>query len=406
MVAIHTPTRQPYVHADWSPGEPRLGYKDPIRKDLYRLGQVGPRTEDRWFMQHGRYLAGTDGLGDINETQASYDSRWQDVNLRELEGEDDVFGSGIFDTYGSSPTVHVNMGVFADHPSLPGYIDREIQYEVNRNISDITSGADVVAVPGGGMTFMERQRFPVPFDRSGPTPCPPDLRPPPPTPVQQVFASLTRQMVPKDRGGGPKLLPPAVPERNMEPAPVHAGDLIPPTTPFERTIPMHWQQAALAPSAVVPVPREQAMVVPRMPARAAFLPREQATVVPAPARAAFVPRERATAALRRSMGYVPVVPEYGRVGMKQIVHTAVTPSVVGRPFVPPELVSSHQMRLVGSRPIAMTAVPSQVLYAPSGYGQEPEKKPIGWGTYAFAGLLVGVSAALFVGATRKPKRAR
>jgi hypothetical protein len=306
-------------------------------------------------MQHGRYLSGVDGLSGENETQPAYDVRFSDVHLRELEDEDDVFGSGIFDTYGSSATIHANMGVFADHPSLPGYIDREVQYEVNRNIADITAGADVVAVAGGGMTFMERNRFPVPFDRSGPTPCPPDLRPPPPTPVKQVFASLTRQMVPKDRGGGPKLLPPAVPERDMEPAPVEAGQLLRPAAPLEQTIPLG------------------------------------AYTVPS------------------KLAWQPSVALPQRVGQRQIVHAAVVPSPVAQPFVPPELIQSHQLTPVGPRQIVTTASPSQVLAAwgTRALSQAPEeKKPIGWATYAFAGLLVGASAAMFFGATRGPKTRR
>lgn len=375
MTAIRRPPNQAYAPADYSPGEPRLGYDDPVRKDLYRLGQVGPKTEDRWFMQHGRYLA---GLG-ATETQPSWDARYQDVNLRELEDEDDVFGSGIFDTYGSEPTVHINMGVFADHPSLPGYIDREVQYEVNRNISDITSGADVVAVPGGGMTFMERQRFPVPFDRSGPTPCPPELRPPPPTPVQQVFATLTPQTFPMDRGGGPKLLPPAVPGRDREPAPVTAGELLPPTAATLRE-----SKIPIGPMGAIP-----------LSSRRGQWPGQVSTV-----------------------------------GMQNIVNTGVMPSPLTRPFIPAELMASHERLRVGQQPIGNMGVARQVLYAPPfrGFGQTPTTppptttpplpptppptsdtsvpKPLGWGTFVFAGLLVGVSAALLMGATHKPKHAR
>lgn len=187
MTAIRGASRQPFVGGG-------IPTSDPITRVLFKIGQVSPQTQRRWKMAHGRFLAGLGG----NETQPAFAAK-RDEYVTSLEKDDDVFGSGIFDTYGRSPTVNKDLGVFADHPSLPGFIDREISFTVNTSITDITSGADVVSVPAGGMTYQEKQRFPTPYDRTGPTPCPPDLRPPPPTAVDQVYAVLSSTAVPRPK---------------------------------------------------------------------------------------------------------------------------------------------------------------------------------------------------------------
>lgn len=333
MTAIYAPTRQAYVPPDGEP--PLTPTRDPITRHLYKIGQVGPNTEQEWMMHHGRYLA---GLGGLNETQPPWDREFKETHTRELEEEDDVHGSGIFDTYGRQATVHTNMGVFADHPSVPGFIDREVQYAVNRNIADLPSGADVVTVAGGGMTYIERNRFPVPFDRTGPTPCPPELQPPPPTALDEVYASMSpirRPSVPmlpggpRTRGGGPAMGPPSAP--GSQPM---SGLGACPQRVFTKFPPV--------PYATPQTP------VPRAPL---FMP-------------------------------------------------AIVPNPVGTPYNPPRVPYNVPIKPFMLEDISMTAIRKKGVPAPlMGLGAEEEKP--GWPTYLFAGLLVGGSAALFFGARKK-----
>lgn len=112
------------------------------------LGQVNPRDRMRLNMEYGRNLAGlgrTEGWGGDSE----YDER----SAKALESDDDVVGSGIFDMPGHKNTVHETLGVFADHPNLPGYIARELPFRVSDEVESVPSGAEVITVPGGGMTW-------------------------------------------------------------------------------------------------------------------------------------------------------------------------------------------------------------------------------------------------------------
>lgn len=142
MHAIPPPTRQPYTG--------RLRDKDPISSKLPLIGQMNPTIETRWRLSQGRAVA---GFGSVPE---SYQEERRDDYVEQIEGEDDVLGSGIFDRGGREGTVHPQLGVFSDHPSLPGYIAREVQFAVSKDVTDLTAGADVVVVPGGGMAYVER----------------------------------------------------------------------------------------------------------------------------------------------------------------------------------------------------------------------------------------------------------
>lgn len=177
---VSRPTRQPYVPTGLIPTT------DPITSQLFRIGQVGPRYENRWMMNHGRFLS---GLGS-NDTQPGYNAD-TDRYVESLEQDDDVNGSGMFDTYGRKPTVNATLGVFQDHPSIPGYIDREVQYAVSREVVDISNGADVVTVAGGGLTYQERGGLPVPFDRAGQGPSRPAQYLSQANSVEDVFVGLT-----------------------------------------------------------------------------------------------------------------------------------------------------------------------------------------------------------------------
>lgn len=80
---------------------------------------------------------------------------WHDGSLTAMESEDDVVGSGVFDVHGRT-TVHDDMGVFRDHPSVPGYIARNPPYTLNEEVRDIVNGGPTIEVSGGGLFYVER----------------------------------------------------------------------------------------------------------------------------------------------------------------------------------------------------------------------------------------------------------
>lgn len=130
--------------------QPWPGYvpSDSLNPDGGLLGQINPRDRERLMMEHGRNLAGlgrTEGWGGDSE----YDER----SASALEKDDDVVGSGVFDMPGHKNTVHATLGVFADHPNLPGYIARELPFRPSEEVESVPSGAQVITVPGGGMTW-------------------------------------------------------------------------------------------------------------------------------------------------------------------------------------------------------------------------------------------------------------
>jgi hypothetical protein len=131
----------------------------PMTEDVVNVtqavrGQLSPYPEETMNLWHGRELAGLGGI-DVGGAPGTDEVNWGDVVPGALEAEDDVSGSGIFDSAGTA-TVHTNMGVFQDHPSIPGYIARNPPYTVNREVSAIDSGAEVVEVAGGGLNYVER----------------------------------------------------------------------------------------------------------------------------------------------------------------------------------------------------------------------------------------------------------
>lgn len=145
--------RQPYT------GE--LTNKDPISSVLARTGQANPLVRSAYMHEHGRFYSGfgTDvSLNDPFPGNANTgDVEYADNDaMDQLEAEDDVAGSGIFDAPGRRSTIHSTLGVFADHPSLPGYAAREQLFAVSKDVVDPIHGADVVYLPAGGMTYVER----------------------------------------------------------------------------------------------------------------------------------------------------------------------------------------------------------------------------------------------------------
>jgi len=142
MHSIGLHPRQPYTG--------RLHDNDPISCKLALVGQINPSIAERFALSTGRAVA---GFGMVAE---EYLPERREEAVDDLEKEDDVYGSGIFDRSGREGTVHADMGVFADHPSLPGYVGREVDFAVSKDIADIVNGAEVVGLPTGGMAYVER----------------------------------------------------------------------------------------------------------------------------------------------------------------------------------------------------------------------------------------------------------
>lgn len=98
----------------------------------------------------GRNLA---GLGQMNIDDVNAEGIQDYPNeLDILQVADDVVGNGVFDPNGSHGNVHPDYGVFQDHVSLPGYIDREMFYAPSEVI-DATTGRPTMYVPGGAVAI-------------------------------------------------------------------------------------------------------------------------------------------------------------------------------------------------------------------------------------------------------------
>lgn len=98
---------------------------------------------------HGRNLAGVDDMN--SEGIDTYPNE-----LNSLAAADDTAGNGVFDPNDSHGNVHPNEGVFADHLSLPGYIDRDQFYRPSE-VNDIPGGGKTMYVPGGAVSFQQGQ---------------------------------------------------------------------------------------------------------------------------------------------------------------------------------------------------------------------------------------------------------
>ncbi len=120
-------------------------------------GQVSPDVAYDHAARYGRYLSGVDmPPRRTTEGEPLYDIDGTD-ELNALENLDDVMGSGIFDGQDRGPTANTDAGVFASNYSLPGYLAREVPFQVSQELVSLPSGAASVYVPGGGMAYVERQ---------------------------------------------------------------------------------------------------------------------------------------------------------------------------------------------------------------------------------------------------------
>jgi hypothetical protein len=121
------------------------------------IGNLSPHDEERFRMEHGRHFDGLDGVAGIEGLGRMADLGGDDApegeigyELRPMERADDVYGSGIFDEQGRTPTVSPNLGVFAVDYSIPGYIGREVPFRPGE-VRDWANNAEVVTIPGGGL---------------------------------------------------------------------------------------------------------------------------------------------------------------------------------------------------------------------------------------------------------------
>lgn len=141
-----SPSRQIYTG--------NLENPDSISRNLPTTGQLNPQFANHFASQNGRYLSGL-GATSMSRQPEQVAERAEHAEIYDLEGQDDVLGSGIFDPYRRPPTANSNVGVFASHYSLPGYHARERPFEVNTEITDLTADAQVVGIPSGGMAYIE-----------------------------------------------------------------------------------------------------------------------------------------------------------------------------------------------------------------------------------------------------------
>lgn len=143
LAALLAPPHQPYTGKVTNP--------DPISRELALTGQLNPVYAKEQAMVDGRFLS---GLGTTELTNS--DEVMEDhADVKMMEEQDDVLGSGIFDFFRRPATANPDLGVFEAHYSIPGPHAREVPFTVNREITDITSGADVVGIPSGGLNYVE-----------------------------------------------------------------------------------------------------------------------------------------------------------------------------------------------------------------------------------------------------------
>ena len=126
---------------------------DAISRDLALTGQVNPIVARDLATTHGRFLSGFGEPKMVKKSDEADFYHQPDVN--QMEAQDDVLGSGIFDDGRAPATVNQQMGVFEANYSIPGPHAREIPFHINHEITDIANGAAVVGIPSGGLNYVE-----------------------------------------------------------------------------------------------------------------------------------------------------------------------------------------------------------------------------------------------------------
>ena len=151
--ALLAPSNQPYTGS--------LDNPDPMSRSLALLGQENPIIAREHAAEHGRFLSGLGAdakpasKAPVPTKNPVTDEVPDYADVADMEAQDDVLGSGIFDPFRRPATVNSDMGVFEAKYSLPGYHAREVPFTVNHEIRDIASGADVVGIPSGGLNYVE-----------------------------------------------------------------------------------------------------------------------------------------------------------------------------------------------------------------------------------------------------------
>lgn len=312
---------------------------------------------------YGRYLSGLGSVDDITGA-TDYDAAYQDQEPFDIERDEDSYGSGVFDPTGRSGTSNPDMGVFASHYSLPGFVAREVPFTSHRDITDITADADVVTVPGGGMAYVERAGRLSGAAITGPTWRPPILQPPGYTNYAQVYVKQTKGgSVPMEEGMG------QIPGMGRVP--------LNPDAPVTYPVPQRRPMRGRAPVHGVP----------------------------------WQPRVT---------GQVPFQYQEGRVPKRQIVYRPQIPApvdAVAHPMNPhapdmprsPEVPFRQTVNVGPTRALDVGVSPAH-LQMPKSYfpfagehrslGQEEKREPISAMKLALAGAVVGGAVAMFVGATK------
>ena len=161
----------------------------PVSSRLALTGQLNPAFANQYAAQNGRYLSGLGAAPQMNEQVIERDEH---AEIYDLEAQDDVLGSGVFDPFRRPGTANTNTGVFTSHYSLPGYDARAIPFTVDSDVTDLTDDASIVHVPGGGMAYVEAKGKLVGPACPAPGPPPhPQLRPAPPGGRDQTYVNLT-----------------------------------------------------------------------------------------------------------------------------------------------------------------------------------------------------------------------
>ncbi len=164
----------------------------PISRELPLTGQLNPADRDRAAAEHGQYLSGLGGAP-VNPTTdpvvaENLVEQAEHAEIYDLEQQDDVLGSGIFDPHDRGGTANRNAGVFASKNSLPGYLAREVPFQISTEVTDLSDGAAVVTVPAGGMAYVEQGGQLRDMHSVGPVPQPPVLPPVPQTTRNEPYA--------------------------------------------------------------------------------------------------------------------------------------------------------------------------------------------------------------------------
>lgn len=358
--------------------------RDFIGRNLHHLISSNPATVARMRHMYGRHLSGLGSVDDITGS-TDYDPFYQDQEPFEIERDEDTFGSGIFDPAGRAATSNPDMGVFASHYSLPGFIAREVPFTVHRDISDLTADADVITVPGGGMAYVEQRGRLSGAAITGPTWQPPLLEPPGYTNFAQTYARLNgfgeHSSMPRPA------LNPNAPVTN--PAPLRRPARL---ESYARGVPFQPRPEGRVPFqfGTRPVPKRQIVFRPQIPVPVDAVPD------PVTPKAPDLPR----------YPEVPFTPTFNVGPTRAIaIGPKVQPLMMPKPFFP--------YAGVGQGPCPEgqifdldtdKCVPAADIFKPTnGNGQQPgvdDKKPATPAQLALAGAAVGVAAALLIGATR------